>query len=40
MFHGNIFVSHCFCLILCMDKYLIQILSYINLSAGYFYTGS
>ena len=33
MLHGNIFVSHLPCLILCGGKHLIQLPSHINLSA-------
>ena len=35
MLYGNIFVSHLFCFILCMDQYFIEVRSYIDLSSGH-----
>ena len=35
MFNGNIFVSHLFCLVFCMDQNIVQVLADICLSALY-----
>ena len=36
MFNGNIFVSHLFCLVFCMDQNIVQVLADICLSAAIF----
>ena len=37
MLHGNVFIAHALCLILRADQNLVQILSDVDLSAGYLY---